>query len=70
MPTLAGHEIDGPTAWRIAVLAVVVCGFVLAYLSTGRIAVSIVLGFLAAIGVAVAVAAVSSLVRAIQRGLR
>lgn len=70
MPTVSGHEIDGPAAWRLAVLALLVGGFVVAYRSTGSVAESIVLGVLGAIAVAVALAAVSSLSRAIQRAFR
>lgn len=70
MPTVSGHEIDGPTAWRLAVLALVVGGFVVAYRSTGSVAESLVLGVLGAIAAAVALVVVSTLSRALQRAFR
>lgn len=69
MPTIGDYEIDGPTAWRIVVFAVIAVAFVVAYRSTGSLLESLVLAFLGALAVAVAVMTVSSLLRAVQRAL-
>lgn len=63
MPTVASQDLNGPTVWRLAVLALVAGGFAVAYRSTGSVSESLVLGFLAAIVAVAALTAVSSLLR-------